>query len=357
MKDITFEEFLNMKNSILVDVRTPSEFVLENIPHSVNIPILLDDERREVGTAYVQKSKEIAKRLGVEFISNRLPEIFNEIQKLSKQYNNIIFMCARGGMRSGTITALMESLGYRVGRLAGGYKAYRKYVQNAIPELNKNFKYIVVHGKTGVGKTKILNKMKDLGISFMDLEGFAAHKGSFFGALGETIPQSQKRMDGYVFDYLYNCKSKYIVVESESKRIGNVYVPESVYNAMTDGVHMFIHANIENRVKILMEDYSQVPITEIKECIDRIARYTSSDKIKKYHDLADNGDLETLTKFLIVEYYDPLYLVSIAKHDFVLEYEYNDMDECAKRLTNYINENYKEEYDDSSIFWYRWYTL
>lgn len=347
MKTVTFEEYLNMKNPILIDVRTPKEFILENIPNSINIPILLDDERVEVGTTYVQESKEKAKELGIRFISKRLPEIFLEVQELSKKYSNLVFMCARGGMRSSTIASLFSSLGYKVSKLSGGYKDYRKYVQAEIPKLNEKFKYIVIHGRTGVGKTKILNKMIKNNVSVMDLEKFAAHKGSFFGALGEKIPQSQKRMDGYVFEFLRTCKTHYIVVESESKRIGNVYVPESVYNAMTAGIHIFIHTNIENRIEILMEDYASVPNEEIKKCIDRIARYTSKEKIENYHRLASDNKLEELTKLLIEEYYDPLYEVSIKKHDFVLEHNYENMDECAKFLSEYIldledKENQKE---------------
>ena len=168
MNLISFEDFLKEKNAILIDVRTPKEFELERIPNSVNIPVLLDEERVIVGTTYVQTSKEKAKKLGVEFISKRLPEIFEKIEELSKQYSKLVFMCARGGMRSSSISSLFESLGYKVAKLEGGYKAYREFVIKEIPEVNKNFKYIIVHGRTGVGKTKVLNKMIDLGVSVLD---------------------------------------------------------------------------------------------------------------------------------------------------------------------------------------------
>lgn len=248
MKIMTFDEYLNDNKAILIDVRTPKEFIADKIPNTVNIPVLLDDERVQVGTTYVQVSKEKAKEMGVEFISKRLPEIFKQVQELSKIHSTLIFMCARGGMRSSSITSLFESLGYKTAKLQGGYKEYRKYIHETIPTVNKVFKYIVVHGKTGVGKTKILNKLSAMGIAVMDLEKMAAHKGSFFGALGETLPQSQKRLDGEVFEFLRTCKSKYIVVESESKRIGDVYVPESVYQAMTEGIHVYVDTNLENRI-------------------------------------------------------------------------------------------------------------
>ncbi|WP_410208204.1 tRNA 2-selenouridine(34) synthase MnmH [Fusobacterium sp.] len=336
MKLMNFEDFLKEESAILVDVRTPKEFTIDNVPNTVNIPVLLDEERVEVGTTYVQVSKEKAKELGIQFISKRLPEIFKQVQELSEKYSLIVFMCARGGMRSGSMASLFDSLGYKIGKLQGGYKLYRKYVQSAIPELNKNFKYIVVHGKTGVGKTKILNKMSSLGISTMDLEGMAAHKGSFFGALGEKLPQSQKRFDGSVFEFLRTCKTKYIVVESESKRIGNVYIPESVYQSMTDGIHLYIDTDIKNRIDILMEDYAHVPLNEIKKCIMKVSRYVSKEKTANYLKLLEEKRLEELCAALIKEYYDPLYTVSGSKHDYLFSMKFDDSDVCAAELAEFI---------------------
>lgn len=336
MNLVSFENFLKEKNAILIDVRTPKEFELDKVPNSVNIPVLLDEERVLVGTTYVQESKEKAKKLGVEFISKRLPEIFEQIQELSKKYSKLVFMCARGGMRSSSITSLFGSLGYKVAKLEGGYKAYRDFIIANIPQLNQNFKYIVVHGRTGVGKTKILNKMIDLGVSVLDLERIAAHKGSFFGALGEKLPQSQKRFDGEIFEFLRTCKTKYIVVESESKRIGNVYIPESVYSSMTAGQHLFIDTNIPNRLDVLLEDYTNVSENELEECIMKVARYVSKEKTANYLQLLHEKKLRELGEILIKQYYDPLYEVSIDKHKFELSLYYTDMDECAKQLSNYF---------------------
>lgn len=333
---MSFEKFLKEKNSVLIDVRTPSEFRKEKIPNSVNIPVLLDEERVIVGTTYVRESKEKAKELGVRFISQRLPEVFLQVQELASKYDKLIFMCARGGMRSRSMTSLFESLGYKVAKLEDGYKGYRNFVQNKIEELNKNFKYIVVHGRTGVGKTKILNLLLEMGISVMDLEKMAAHKGSFFGALGEKLPQSQKRFDGEIFEFLRNCRSEYIVVESESKRIGDLYIPEAVYKSMLEGVHIFIDTTLEKRVDILMEDYSSVKTEEIKECIMRVARYVSKEKTAKYITMADSREFKELAKTLILEYYDPLYEVSIEKHNFEMEIFYNDRVECAKKIAEFV---------------------
>lgn len=336
MNTISFEDFLKEENAILIDVRTPKEFLLEKIPNSVNIPVLLDEERVIVGTTYVQHSKEVAKQKGIEFLSKRLPEIFETVQNLSKKYSKLIFMCARGGMRSSSVTSLFHSLGYKVAKLEGGYKAYRDFVLTTLPIENAKFEYIVVHGRTGVGKTKILNKMANLGVSVMDLERMAAHKGSFFGALGEKLPQNQKRFDGEIFNFLRNCKTKYIVVESESKRIGNLYIPESVYSSMINGKHLFIDTSIPNRLDILLEDYGHVPPNMLEECILKVARYVSKEKTSNYLNLLHEKNLKKLFELLIIQYYDPLYEVSINKHNFELSIKYDNMDSCAKELSDYF---------------------
>lgn len=166
---ITYKEVLELDNYILIDVRTPKEFAREPIIGAINIPVLLDDERVTVGTTYVQQSKELAKEIGINCISKRLPEIFKQVQELSKKYRRLVFYCARGGMRSGSMSALFGSLGYRVSKLEGGYKAYREYIAKNTPIANEGFKYIVLHGRTGIGKTKILNKLEELGYPVMDL--------------------------------------------------------------------------------------------------------------------------------------------------------------------------------------------
>ncbi|MGL5918285.1 MAG: rhodanese-like domain-containing protein, partial [Cetobacterium sp.] len=173
---IKYEDLLKEKNYTLIDVRTPKEFEEEGIPGAINIPLLLDDERIDVGTAYKQVSPEKAKELGVEAIAKRLPDIFREVQKQAK--GRIVFYCARGGMRSGSMSALFSALGYTTWKLEGGYRDYRQYILKNAPTYNKDVKYFILHGKTGIGKTKILNALEEKGYSVLDLEKMADHKGS-----------------------------------------------------------------------------------------------------------------------------------------------------------------------------------
>lgn len=336
MNIITYKEVLELDNYILIDVRTPKEFVKEPIIGAVNIPVLLDEERVAVGTAYVQQSKELAKELGINFISKRLPEIFKQVQELSKKYRRLIFFCARGGMRSGSMASLFGSLGYRVSKLEGGYKSYREYIAHTTPIVNQGFKYIVLHGRTGIGKTKILNKLEELGYPVMDLEKMADHKGSFFGNLCEKRQQSQKRFESEIFHFLLNNKKNYILAESESKRIGDAYIPESVYESLVSGYHLMADTTLEHRIEVLMKDYSNASKDELKNALSKVGRYISKKNLAKYMDLLENNQLVELATDLVKEYYDPLYQKSIDKYMFNEHIFYSSTDEGVQKVIEFL---------------------
>lgn len=324
MKIISYEELIKDKGYILVDVRTPAEFEAEGIPGSINIPILLDEERVVVGTAYKQVSPEQAKIEGVEYFSDRLPEIFHQINKISKEYRKIVFYCARGGMRSGIMTAFFGSLGYKVSKLDGGYRGYREFIGKEIPRFNEGVEYVIIHGKTGVGKTKLLQGLAERGHSVLDLEKLADHKGSFFGGLCEARPQSQKRFESLVYEFFRNNNPKYVIAESESKRIGNVYVPDSVYQSLLNGRHILAETTKEMRVKVVMEDYfTTTTDEEIAQCMEKVKRYVPHELSDEFFTLLAEGKREELAGKLMEDYYDALYQKSIDKYDFkeVVKYE------------------------------------
>lgn len=343
MREISFEEVLKLKNYVLIDARSPKEFLEQGIPGAVNIPALLDDERAEVGTAYVKQSKEKAKEIGIQRISKRLPEIFKNINELSKKYDRLIFYCSRGGMRSGSLEVLFNTLGFKTMKLQGGYKSYRQYILENIHEINKNKEYIVLHGRTGEGKTKILKKLEERGYSVLNLEKMADHKGSFFGGVCETREQSQKRFDGEIFDRLIKDTKGYFLVESESKRIGNIYINESIYSSIVNGKHLFVSTSMKNRVEIIMEDYADAKISELEECLLKVARYISKERYEKYHSLLIEGKLAELSEILMEKYYDPLYDVGINKYTYDVNINYEDVDEAVEEIVKYLkNNNYEE---------------
>lgn len=333
---LSYEELLKEKNYTLIDVRTPKEFEEEAIPGAINIPLLLDEERVDVGTAYKQVSPEKAKELGVEAIAKRLPEVFREVQKHAK--GRLAFYCAKGGMRSGSMAALFSALGYTTWKLEGGYRAYRQYILKEIPKLNEGIKYYILHGKTGIGKTKVLQRLEAKGYSVLDLEKMADHKGSFFGGVCEKRGQSQKRFESLIFDYLYKNRPTYVLAESESKRIGNVYVPESIFNSLANGKHLSLETTIEERIKIINEDYAGATNEELQSCLDKVGRYISKEKYEEYSELLKNNEIDELSKKLMIEYYDPLYQKSIDKYRYEREIFYTNIEEAVESVVKYLDE-------------------
>ncbi len=340
MRQINYREILDEKNYILIDVRTPKEFASETIPGAINIPVLLDEERIEVGTAYKQISKEKAKELGINFISKRLPVIFNEINELNKKYKKykkLIFFCARGGMRSGSMASLFSSIGYRCLKLTDGYKGYRKFISEDLARVNSGIEYIVLHGKTGVGKTKILKELDSRGVSVLDLERYANHKGSIFGAIGEKKNQSQKRFESLIYEHLKNTTHKYVFVESESKRIGDVYLPDEISNSMNQGVHILMETSLDHRVKIIMDDYAEASKDDILKCLNFLKKYISKEKIQNYLVLTESSNYPQLAKELMEDYYDSLYQKSIKKWDFETTIYYEDINTGADKIIKFLN--------------------
>ena len=244
-------------NYILVDVRSPGEFEEATIKGAINIPLFDDEERKIIGTVYTRESVEKAKRIGLEVASKKLLHIYDEIKELNKQYDKIVLFCARGGMRSGVLGMLLSSLGVNTERINEGYKGYRKFVIENLPQLNDKVKYIVLHGNTGVGKTEILKQLECDGFDVLDLEGFANHRGSLLGTVGLGKGTSQKEFESKIYHMLKGSKSSYVFIEAESKRIGNSIIPDFIFEKMKSGIHIFVDADIDFRTDLIIKEYTK----------------------------------------------------------------------------------------------------
>ncbi|WP_040211141.1 tRNA 2-selenouridine(34) synthase MnmH [Clostridium polynesiense] len=340
-KTVEYHDVLNYTDYILIDVRSPKEYSEATIPGAVNIPLFLDEEREVVGTVYMQESTEKARRLGVEFVSKRLPEIYDSIIKYSKEYDKIIFFCARGGMRSGSIYSLTSSLGVNSYRLKGGYKGYRDFINKELPKINEEIKYIVLHGKTGTGKTKLLYKLKDIGFDILDLEKNANHRGSLLGSVGLGCCNSQKQFESLIYEELRNRKSNWIFVEGESKRIGRTIIPEYIWNSMGEGYHLLLDTSMENRVKIILEDYTKHDSSEedIIEALNVMRKHISSNNIDLYTEMVRNKRYEEVAESLMLKYYDPMYMNSMKKHIFQGSFYYDNLDEGVEKISRWYKDN------------------
>lgn len=322
MKMINLETALSLKNTIFIDVRTPSEYNEDHILNAVNMPLFKDEEHKEVGTIYKQQGKEFAIEKGFDFVGYKLKDFYKYANEIRQKYDNIVIYCARGGMRSGSICNLLSSIGIEVYKLEGGYKSYRNYVLKYLENIMETKKFIVVHGLTGCGKTDLLKMLQNNDIDNIDLEGIAKNKGSTFGFIGfDEKPPTQKRFETLIFQKIYNSKSNYIFIESESKRVGHVCVPNEIYDAIIrDGYHILLEDSVKNRVQRLYRDYilqkDEDAIKVLKDCINKFRKRLGNEKVDEYICLLDNKEYENLIQKYLVEYYDPLYMHSVQKYTY-----------------------------------------
>lgn len=309
IRTVEYSEINNGKagNCLLVDVRSPGEFEEATIPGAVNIPLFTNEDREIIGTVYTKESVEKAKELGVKAASKRLPVIYKEITKLEKKYDSLVLFCARGGMRSSSLVSLLTPLGVNTYKLTGGYKGYRAHVNKELPGVIPGVRFVVIHGNTGVGKTKLLKTLKDMGEDVLDLEECANHRGSLLGSVGLGSPRSQKMFESLVLENLKGRGSNLVFVEGESKRIGNVIIPEFLYQAMEAGIHIKVEADLGYRVGNILEEYVGKNNEEIIDALNLLRKHISSGKIDRYIEMVNANDFEDVIRELMVKYYDPMY--------------------------------------------------
>ena len=215
---------------IILDVRTPDEYEKGHIPKALNLPLFSNEERAIVGTIYKQENPEKALLQGLDFVGIKMTRFIEKAKSLAPD-KNIVIHCWRGGKRSSSMAWLLDLAGFNVKVLEGGYKAYKRYIQQQIE--NENFEFIVLGGRTGSGKTHILNALNDYGEQVIDLENLANHKGSAFGWIGEEAQPTTEQFENNLFEQLNNMeRERRIWLENESRNIGSVYLPDAFWSKM-----------------------------------------------------------------------------------------------------------------------------
>lgn len=311
MKTTTIKEALE-KDYVFIDVRTPKEFEEATIPGAINIPLFSNEERAIVGRLYTKVGQQEAIEKGYEFVQEKLPKLLEKIRK--HKGKKIVVFCWRGGMRSKSLALLLESLDFNVTQLEGGYKAYRKHVMEKLDNYKIKSKLIVLYGLTGSGKTKLLKQFKNS----LDLEGLAQHRSSMFGDIGLN-PRSQKMFESSLLKRLEELRDeKYIITEGESRKIGNVIIPESIFKEMQSGIKVKVETSMDERVKNLVECYSNKEDHKIREKIKMLSRRIGNKKTEQMLELFDNKKFGEVARMLLEEYYDPLYAHTINKQEYAL---------------------------------------
>jgi tRNA 2-selenouridine synthase len=306
VKRLSIAEFLEKsKGQCIVDVRSEGEFEVGHISGAVNIPLFNNAERAQVGTTYKKVGKQEAIVQGLEIVGPKMAPMVIQVKSIAPQPLVFVY-CWRGGMRSGSMAWLLQTVGFEVYVLEGGYKAYRRHVIQFLDNLQLNLK--VLSGSTGSGKTEILHLLKAQGEQMIDLEQLAHHKGSAFGGLGQPPPPTQESFDSELYLLLQNMDlSKPIWIENESKNIGRIYLPKHLFELIQLAPVYFINVPIEDRIKRLLNEYAIFSKEDLAQSVEKIKKRLGGQAYKNCITALEENNLITFTE-LVLFYYDRTYL-------------------------------------------------
>ena len=320
VEKISIDTFIELyQDSTIIDVRSESEFEHAHIPTALSIPLFNNEERKVVGTTYKQQSKEAAIKKGLEYFGPKMKEIIVAVEKIIKDKNTsektIVVHCWRGGMRSAGVAWLLDLYGFKIFTIIGGYQAYRNWV---LDQFTKNWKFNILGGYTGSGKTIVLEELVKKDQPVIDLEGIAGHKGSAFGRIGLPAQPSSEMFENILAKQLDERSkifpNKHIWLEDESQRIGAVSIPHMLWNTIRTQNVYFLNIPFEERLSYLVKTYGELNKTELIEAILRIQKKLGGLETKNAVEYLNNSD--TLNSFrILLQYYDKLYKKSLDKRE------------------------------------------
>ncbi len=292
----------------VIDVRSPAEYAEDHLPGAVNLPVLSDAERVRVGTIYHQVSPFAARKLGAALVAqNAAAHLLGRLADKPGGWRPLVY-CWRGGQRSGSFATILSQIGWRVERLAGGYKAWRGLVVRALYDDPVPAPVVVLDGNTGSAKTELLRLLAARGVQAVDLEGLANHRGSLFGALG---PQpSQRRFEGQLAMALAGLDpARPVVVEAESAKVGECRLPPRLWAAMQAAPRIAIAAPREERAAYLTRAYADITAdpARLAEVIDALRPFHAAERIGEWQAMAAAGAFTALAETLMEAHYDPRY--------------------------------------------------
>jgi tRNA 2-selenouridine synthase len=301
----------------VLDARSPAEFAEDHIPGAVSCPVLDDAERTHVGTLYKQVSGFAARRAGAALVAKNIARHLETTLAGKERGWRPLVYCWRGGKRSGALAHVLREVGWDARTLEGGYKAYRRFVVERLAEVPAKFKFKVVHGVTGSGKSRLLAALADAGEQVLDLEALAAHRGSVLGGLPGAPQPSQKMFDSRLLAALSKLDpSQTVYVEGESKKIGQLQVPETLIERMRASECVLLDAPLETRVALLMDEYRHffADPAALGAQLDCLAELHGRERIEGWKRLAAEDRWRELVARLLEEHYDPAYKRSAARN-------------------------------------------
>lgn len=334
---LTIKDFLNgCKDNVLLDVRSPGEYNHAHIPSAISFPLFTDEERKIVGTTYKQKSREDAIKTGLNFFGPKMREMIENVEAILNSGNQskipnskpeIFVYCWRGGMRSAAIGWLLDLYRFKVYTLAGGYKAFRNYV---LQTFEQPFQFKILGGYTGSGKTEVLNELEKNGEVIVDLEKIASHKGSAFGSFKMPPQPTQEMFENLLaFELLKksmvnnewpmegfgrmedNSSSTFhhspIWLEDEAQRIGDLNLPNALWDKMRESPLFFLEIPFEERLNHIVGEYGECEKEKLIDSTKRISQRLGGLDAKNTIEFLENGEIKEAFRILL-RYYDKRYL-------------------------------------------------
>ena len=318
-REICADDFLARDGEFdtVIDARSPGEFAHDHVPGAINLPVLDDAQRAEIGRINAQCSPFQAHRIGAAMVSENIAQMLKgPLAEFPRTWRPVVY-CWRGGQRSGSLATILARVGWQTHVINGGYMAWRRAMRNALDERIANLRLIVLAGRTGAGKSRILQAMAAMGAQVLDLEGLAAHRGSVLGSVpGEPQP-SQKLFESRLWNEVRNLEpARPVWVESESRTIGAVQVPEKLILAMRAATCVPAEVPRDTRATLLMQDYAHLIAApdELKRRLAALKPLHGQAILDDWNELIDAGHWHAFVERLLAEHYDPAYDRSMARN-------------------------------------------
>lgn len=304
------------KYDLIIDARSEREYQEDHIPGAINLPVVSNDQYAKVGIEHKTDTHQ-AYLIGVAYSHRNIADAIDRVISTYQRKTKMLVYCFRGGKRSRLWFDALDTIGYAVDRLPGGWKAYRRWVNAELESKPKEFQYNILSGPTGCGKTRLLNALKEQGAQVLDLEDLAKHRGSLIGAIPGVDQPSQKYFDSLVLQQLTAFdSSKPIWLEAESKKIGERQIPQALFEQMHAGTPFRVEAPMAERVTLWREDYRHFEDNP-KKLLEQLAHLKpliGNDEFAAWQDLAEAQQMAELFERLMASHYDPAYRRSTLRH-------------------------------------------
>lgn len=337
-RTIKIDDALKEKDALFVDVRTPKEYIEAHILHAINIPLMSNYQRHIIGTIYNQQTQENAIKKGWDFFEPVVKDFIEQFKKIKSK--KIIIYCWRGGMRSRIVVNLLKLFGIKAFQLEEGFKLYmNEIIWEGIKRFEKSYKpkFIVLFGNTGTRKTAIINNLIEKGVPAIDFEGLAQHRASVYGGVNLN-PRSQKMFSILLYHELDRLKDKkYIIVEGESNKIGNVFLPKFISRKIESDIKINLKADIKTRVAAIREEYfsNKKSIEDLHKITGSLAGRIGKKDVQMLRGWLDSKEYDKFTEYLLINYYDKRYIHNKKGYDYDIEVNSDDLNDAVNGVVDF----------------------